>query len=258
MSDSRQAPAAQAPARRQRDPSARQAAASAPAGREPARGASTPARRRRPTGGDGAEGLPRPPSAGGAGAGGRAAACGQRAVTAPQSLRGRPPARRENLAARTHPAREPPIAPRRGRGGRPHREGVPRPRGARRPDSGPGQKVALPSGAARGPLPAAGTGVRAGGLNRRAGGRLPKGRTARGRKTTRPARRQVRPKPGEQLCRLPPASRGAGKRPPRPGLAAGSLRKFPARGRGRCPGRHPGPGLGRGRGPGSLAHTKDA
>lgn len=140
VSGSQQAPAAKAPARTQRDPSARQAAAAATAGREPARGAWIPGRRRRPGGGVGAEGPPRPPSAGEAGAAQAAGRCSQRAVTARQSLRGGAPFP-ENLAASPGPAREPPMAPRRGWGGRQHREVVPRPRGARRRTRGQRRKL---------------------------------------------------------------------------------------------------------------------
>lgn len=116
-------------------------------------------RRRRPRGQDGVEGLLRPPSAGGAGAHGRPADCGQRAVTAWQSLPGGPPFPRTWPPA-PGPAGEPPIAPRRGRGGRPHSEVVRRPGGAGRRDSRPSRKLHFPQvrPGARSPRRAPGSG----------------------------------------------------------------------------------------------------
>lgn len=173
MSDSRQAPAAPAPARTKRDPSARQAAAWATAGREPARGAATPGqaatRGRGRRGGAPASALHRGSRAG---AGGRAADHGQRTVTARQSLRGGPPFP-ENLAARTRPGQ--------GNTHRPAPVGRGRPAAKWRPapGPGPGRKLHFPP-----PRPGALAGRRARGPGGRfesaRGGRAAGGRTARG------------------------------------------------------------------------------
>lgn len=246
LTSSRQpaSPGGESCSRNEADPSARQAAASATADANP-RGEPRPrGRRRRPGGGDESGGAPASapvqreparrcqPADGGQQEGDSSAKFARR------------PSLPKNLAVRTQTRQETAHRPAPGPGGRPHREVVPRPR-----EPAPGLPAGEESCTSRRHGPHGGRGGR---FKSVGGGRAARGRT--GKRTPRnPRRPESVPSPPEQLCRLPPASRGAGKSP---------------RGRGRRPafGESSPPGaaaLARGATPGpdsaagpALAHTQ--
>lgn len=170
---------------------------------------------------------------------GQRADSGQRAVTARQSLQGRPPLPK-NLAAHTRPHQGTAHRPARELGQPP----APRSRPAAKWSPAPG-------------LPARGEsctslrcdpGPSLGGLHwgpggrfeSARGGRAAKGPDRRGEKTTKSARRQVRPEPREQLCRLPPVTRGAGKSPRGPGRRPVFRESSPPKAEAPAPGATPG------------------
>lgn len=194
------------------DPPARRAAAPATGRGARTRPGSQGRGRRRPAGGDGAEGLPRPPCPADSSA-------RQSLLPSPRTW---PPA--------PGPAGEHPVAP------RPSGEVIPRPSGGRRRARVRGESCTslLRGGPEPSPGRRAGSvhGVRAGGRFESArGGRATRGRTARGETTTTSAWRQVRPEPPGATLRTPARVQDAGGSP-----------ETPRAGR-RLPEKVPGPGL---------------
>ena len=137
----------------------------------------------------------------------------------------------------------------------PHSEVVQRPSGAGVPGVRAEDKVALPSSAARGPLAAACSRVRAGGLNRCEGAGLPEGRT-RGGGVRETHEIHAAPSPSRApRATLPTPARveGRGASSPEAGARGLLSEKVPRPGLRPWPGHHPGPDSAAGPAP---AHTQ--
>lgn len=183
----------------------------------------------------------------------RPADYGQRAVTARQSLRDGPPFP-ENLAARTRTRQGTAHRPAPSRLGRqPARRGRPAAKWSPAPRLRAGGESCTSRKCGPGPSRGGVHRVQAGGLNPWEGAGLLEGRTGEGEKTTKSAWHQVCPEPREQLCRHPPASRGAGKSPRGPGRRPVCRESSPPRAEAPAPGATPGPDSAAGP---ALAHTQ--